>query len=71
MNIWIAVKDFMKLHYPIKKVFYSELNLQDITGKNYEHAQKVWEVVEIKILASIMTYMFKVIYYCLQMYLKL
>ena len=53
---------------PDKKAFYSELNLEDITDKDYEHAQKVWEVFEI--LATIMTCMFKVVHYCLQMYLK-
>ena len=52
-----------------KKAFYSELNLEDIIDEDYEHAQKVWKVFEIKNL-GIMTYMFKVINYCLQMYLK-
>ena len=33
---------------PDKKAFYSELNLKDITDKDYEHAQKVWEVFEMK-----------------------
>ena len=33
---------------PDKKAFYSELNLEDITDKDYEHAQKVQEVFEIK-----------------------
>ena len=33
---------------PDKKAFYSKLNLEDITDKDYEHAQKVWEVFEIK-----------------------
>ena len=41
MNTWIAGKDFMKHHYQIKKSFYSELNLEDITDKDYAHAQKV------------------------------
>ena len=43
MNTWIAGKDLMKHHYQIKKDFYSELNLEDITDKDYEHYQKVWE----------------------------
>ena len=38
----------MKHHYQIKKAFYSNLNLEDITDKDYAHAQKVWEVFEIK-----------------------
>ena len=33
---------------PPKEAFYSKLNLEDITDKNYAHAQKVWEVFEIK-----------------------
>ena len=35
-----------------KKAFYSKLNLEDITDKDYEHAQKVWEVFEIKNLGE-------------------
>ena len=53
-----------------KKYFCGELNKEDITDKDYDHYQKVWEVFEIKNLVSIMTCMFKVIHYCLQMYLK-
>ena len=67
MDSW---ERFNETSLPDKKAFYSELNLEDITDKDYEHAQKVWEVFEIKILASIMTYMFKAIHYCLQMYLR-
>ena len=33
---------------PDKEAFHSELNLEDITDKDYEHAQKVWEVFEMK-----------------------
>ena len=33
---------------PDKKAFHSELNLKDITDKNYAHVQKVGEVFEIK-----------------------
>ena len=42
MNTWIAGKDLMKFHYQIKKVFYSKLNLEDLTDKDYSHAQKVF-----------------------------
>ena len=35
-----------------KQDFYSELNLEDITDKDYAHAQKVWEVFEIKTLCE-------------------
>ena len=31
-----------------KKDFYSELNLEDIIDKDYEHVQKLWEVFKIK-----------------------
>ena len=34
------------------KAFYSKLNLEDITDKDYEDAQKVREVFEIKILGE-------------------
>ena len=40
MNTWIAGKHLMKHHYQIKKAFYSELNWEDITDKDYAHAQK-------------------------------
>ena len=33
---------------PDKETFYSELNLEDITDKDYEHIQKVWEVFGMK-----------------------
>ena len=33
---------------PPKEDFYSELNLEGISDENYAHAQKVWEVFEIR-----------------------
>ena len=48
---------------PPKEAFYSELNLENITDKDYEHVKKVWDVFEIKILVNITTYMFKVIHF--------
>ena len=33
---------------PDIKAFYRKLNEEDITGKDHGHAQKVWEVFEIK-----------------------
>ena len=29
---------------PNKEFFYSELKLEDVTDKDYTHAQKVWEI---------------------------
>ena len=66
MDSW---ERFNETSLPDKKAFYSELNLEDITDKDYAHAQKVWEVFEI--LMSIMTCMFNAIHYCLQMCLKI
>ena len=43
MNIWIAGKDLMKIQYRPKEAFYSELNLENITDKDYEHVKKVWK----------------------------
>ena len=37
---------------PDKKGFYSKLDLEDITDKDYEHAQKVWKVFGIKNLGG-------------------
>ena len=38
----------MKLHYHLKKDFYSNLNLEDISDEDYAHAQKVWDVFKTK-----------------------
>ena len=32
---------------PPKEVFYSNLNLEDISDEDYTHTQKVWDVFEI------------------------
>ena len=37
---------------PPKKSFYSELNLEDISDKNYLHAQKVWDAFGIRNLGE-------------------
>ena len=37
---------------PNNEAFYSELKLEDITGEEYEHAQRVWEVFRIKNLGE-------------------
>ena len=40
MDSW---ERFDETSLPDKKYFYSELNLADITHKDYSHAQKVFE----------------------------
>ena len=45
MNRW---ERFNETSLPPKKAFYSELNLEDITDKDYAHAKKFWEVFGIR-----------------------
>ena len=45
MDSW---ERFNETSLPPKKSFYSELNLEDISDKDYLHAQKVWDVFEIR-----------------------
>ena len=52
MNIWIVGKKFDETSLPDKKAFYNKLNVEDITDKDYDHVQKVWEVFEIKYLSE-------------------
>ena len=49
MDSW---EKFNETSIPDKEVFYSELNSEDITDKDYAHVQKVWEVFEIKNLGE-------------------
>ena len=37
---------------PPKEAFYSQLNLENITDKDYEHVKKIWEAFEIKNLGE-------------------
>ena len=46
-------------HYPKKKIFTVNLNMEDITDADYAH---IW--------GNIMICMFKVIHYCYPMYLR-
>ena len=45
MNSW---EKFDETSLPPKKVFYSKLNLKDITDKDYAHGQRIWEEFKIK-----------------------
>ena len=49
MDSW---KKFSEKSLANKESFYSELNKEDITYKDYAHAQKMWEVSEIKNLGE-------------------
>ena len=45
MDNW---ENFDETTLPPKEAFYSSLNLEDISDKDYIHAQKVWNVFEIR-----------------------
>ena len=45
MHSW---EKFDETTLPPKEAFYSNLDLKDISNKNYAYAQKVWDVFEIK-----------------------
>ena len=45
MDSW---EKFDETTLPPKEAFYSNLNLEDISDEDYAHAQKVWDVFEIK-----------------------
>ena len=49
MDSW---ERFGKNIIPPKEAFHSELNLDNITNKDYEHVKKVWETFEIKNLGE-------------------
>ena len=49
MDSW---ERFDKTTLQSKEAFYSNLNLEDISDEDYEHAQKVWDVFEIKNLGE-------------------
>ena len=67
MDRW---KRFNETSLPPKKSFYSKLNFEDISDKDYLHGQKVWDVFEIRNLVEYHDYMFKLIHHCLQIFLK-
>ena len=49
MDSW---EKFDETSLPDKENFYSNLNLENISDKDYRHAQKIWEVFEIKNLGE-------------------
>ena len=49
MDSW---ERFDETSLPDKEAFYSELNLEGITDKDYNHAQKIWKVFEINNLGE-------------------
>ena len=49
MNSWEIVDE---TPLPVKKAFYSELYLKDITDKDYTHAQKVFKEFNLKYLVD-------------------
>ena len=51
MKIWIVGK-FDETSLPNKKAFYRNLNLENISDEDYVHAQKVWDVFEIRNLGE-------------------
>ena len=55
---------------PPKEAFYSKLNLEVLAMQTMSMLEKYGKYLKQKILVSIMIYMFNVIHYCLQMYLK-
>ena len=49
MDSW---ENFFETLSPDKKAFYSELNLEDTTNKDYKHASKVFEGFKLKNLGD-------------------
>ena len=49
MDSW---EKFDETTFQPKEVFYSNLNLENISDEDYAHAQKVWDVFEMKNLGE-------------------
>ena len=47
-----SCEKFEETRYPAKKAFYSNPNMKDISNKDYEHAQQVWNIMDEKTLGS-------------------
>ena len=52
MNIWMNGESLMKHNCPKKEYFFRYLNLEDITGSDYNHAKRVCKEFEIKKLGE-------------------
>ena len=53
MNTWITGIDrFDETRLPPQTDFYDKLNIQNITDEDYKHAQKVWDIFNIKNLGE-------------------
>ena len=55
---------FDETSLPDKEPFYSKLYLEDITDKDYAHAQKLFEELKLKKLGDYHDLYVKVIHYC-------
>ena len=52
MSTWIAGRRFEETRLPPKEAFYSNLNMEGISDKDYEHAQQVWNIIDEKTLGE-------------------
>ena len=68
MDSW---ERFDETSLPDKKTLYSSINMEDITDVDHRQAKRVFKSLNNKIFQIIIVYMFRVIHYCLQMYLKI
>ena len=68
MDSW---ERFDETSLPDKKTFYSSINMEDITDVDHRQAKRVFKSLNNKNFQIIIVYMFRVIHYCLQMYLKI
>ena len=48
----ILGKDLVKYHYQAKKIFYSNLNMEDISDIDYRHANNVFKVFKLENLGN-------------------
>ena len=62
---------FNETALPLKKDFYSNLNLENISDEDYTHTQKIWGVFEIKNVGEYHDLYVQVIHYYFQIYLKI